>query len=384
MNYVLFDDPAIRPNLLPFTSTRPVAEIRVGIFTIAEKWQKYLNSKISYKTQPYLQEKYPLQEGKSTVYINGAVCPDEDLIKAIINLEKGQALVNNDTVLAYGEGEDPDEIEFKGNPCVIRQNWDIFQQNGNQIRADFNLINIHSSEGIKDIHTRTYNESDIFIAPNVKIRAAVLNAEDGPIYLGPGSEVQEGAVIRGPFALGEGSVVNMGAKMRGDTTIGPYSKVGGEVSNSVIFGYSNKGHDGFIGNTVIGEWCNLGADTNTSNLKNNYGNVSVYSMKIGTMVETGLQFCGMMMGDHSKTSINTMINTGTVVGVMANIFGSGFPPKYIPSFAWGGSDGIEEFDFSKAMEVAERVMARRKRKLTEADKNILKHLFEASKTSFAR
>lgn len=381
MNYILFDDPGIRKNLLPFTFTRPVAGIRVGIYTIAEKWQKYLHANLSYKTQSYLQGKFPLEERGESIFINGAVCPDEDLVAAILRLNKDQALVTEGVVLAYGAGEDPDEIEYKGHPCIIRSNWDIFRKNGEQIREDFKLVSVQTSREVKDPHTRTYNDSDIFISPSAKIRAAVLNAENGPIYLGPGSEVQEGALIRGPFALCEGSVVNMGGKMRGDTTIGPYSKVGGEISNSVIFGYSNKSHDGFIGNTVIGEWCNLGADTNTSNLKNNYGSVSAYSFKIDAMVDTGLQFCGMMMGDHSKTSINSMINTGTVVGVMANIFGSGFPPKYVPSFSWGGSGGFEEFNFEKAIEVAQRVMERRKVDLSEEDMKILRHIYETARKS---
>jgi UDP-N-acetylglucosamine diphosphorylase/glucosamine-1-phosphate N-acetyltransferase len=379
MKVVLFDDPEIRRDLLPFTFTRPVAGIRVGIYTIAEKWQKYLKADITYKTQKYLEGKFPPASDPESLFINGAVCPTIDLYEAVVKLRYGQALVQDKTVLAY-IGEDlSEELEFTDPLTIIRKNYDIFLKNGEQIRADFELVKASRvSSPITDKHTIVYNESNVFVEPGVVIRAAVLNAEHGPIYIGKNAEIQEGSVIRGPFALGEGSVLNMGAKLRGDVSIGPFCKVGGEVSASVIFGYSNKGHEGFIGNTVIGEWCNLGADTNTSNLKNNYSNVSIWSYKAGKMVDTGLQFCGLMMGDHSKTSINTMLNTGTVAGVSANIFGGGFPPKFIPSFSWGGAEGLTTFKLDKSFEVAEKVMKRRGIELTEEDRKILSYLFEES------
>ncbi len=223
-----------------------------------------------------------------------------------------------------------------------------------------------------------YAPENIFIEEGVYIRAAILNAENGPIYLGKNSIVQEGAIIRGAFAMGEGSHVNMGAKMRGDISLGPYCKVGGEVSNSVVFGYSNKAHDGFLGNSVLGEWCNLGADTNTSNLKNNYDSPKLWNHAYNDFEKTGIQFCGLMMGDHSKAGINTMFNTGTVVDVSTNIFGSGFPSNYIPSFAWGGGEQYEEYELPKALETAERVMARRNVPFTPMDKEILSHIFELS------
>jgi UDP-N-acetylglucosamine diphosphorylase/glucosamine-1-phosphate N-acetyltransferase len=255
--------------------------------------------------------------------------------------------------------------------------WRIFQFNPEQIRLDYALITSgKKSSGIQDKHTIVYNESNIFVEEGVSIRAAILNAEDGPIYLGKNSIVQEGAIIKGPFALCEGSTVGMGSKMRGDTTVGPHSKVGGEISNSVIFGYSNKGHDGFIGNTVIGEWCNLGADTNTSNLKNNYENVKLWNYAKGGFTDTGLQFCGLMMGDHSKCGINTMFNTGTVVGVSANIFGDGFPRNFIPSFSWGGANGFTTYQIKKAYETAQKVMERRKVVLDDIEKEILANIFE--------
>ena len=254
--------------------------------------------------------------------------------------------------------------------------WDIFRLNGSEIKHDFALLtNGKKSQPFKDPHTKTYGDQ-IFIEEGARVKAAVLNAENGPIYIGKEAEIQEGALIRGPFALCEYSVVNMGAKIKGDTTVGPHSKVGGEVSNSVIFGYSNKGHEGFLGNSVIGEWCNLGADTSNSNLKNNYAPVKMWDFATGRFKDTGLQFCGLIMGDHSKSGINTMFNTGTTIGVSANIFGDGFPRTIIPSFAWGGSSGFTTYQTRKAFETAELVMKRRNKALTEADKAVLSHIFE--------
>jgi len=266
---------------------------------------------------------------------------------------------------------------FSGTVTLIDQTWRIFQFNAAQIRVDYTLLTSgRKSAGVQDKHTIVYNESNIFVEEGVTIRAAVLNAEDGPIYFGKNSVIQEGALIKGPFALCEGSTVNMGGKMRGDTTVGPFSKVGGEVSNSVIFGYSNKGHDGFLGNSVLGEWCNLGADTNTSNLKNNYENVKLWNYAKGGFTDTGLQFCGLMMGDHSKCGINTMFNTGTVVGVSSNIFGDGFPRNFIPSFSWGGASGFSVYQLKKAYDTAEKAMERSHVVLDDLEKEILAKVFE--------
>ncbi|HEX8546489.1 MAG TPA: GlmU family protein [Cytophagaceae bacterium] len=377
-NYILFDDPEIRASLLPLTFTRPIAGIRTGIFTIAEKWEKHLNTSLSFLTESYLQEKFPIKKSKQSIYINGAVCPTPELVEAINSLKDDQILVKNNLTIAYTSDEKGKRSTFKGDLNIIQNPWDIFVYNPAEIKSDFDFILSlkKKSQPITDPHTIAYNPENIFLEEGVKLRACILNAEEGPIYLGKNSEVQEGAIIKGPFALCESAVVNMGAKMRGDSTIGPFSKVGGEVSNSVIFGYSNKGHDGFMGNTVIGEWCNLGADTNTSNLKNNYGTVEVFNYKEKEMVSTGRQFCGLIMGDHAKSGINTMFNTGTVVGVAANIFGSGFPPKHIPSFSWGGAEGFTTFRLEKAFEVAQRVMERRKIKFTEIEKNILEEIFD--------
>jgi UDP-N-acetylglucosamine diphosphorylase/glucosamine-1-phosphate N-acetyltransferase len=376
MNYILFDEPSIRQSLMPLTFTRPVALIRVGILTIAEKWERYLNSKPSFLTDSYLQKKFPLVHGEVNYVINGAVIPTKDLWEEIKKLEKEETLVKGNMIIAFREKASQKYIPYHGKLTIIENLWDIFSENGKEIRSDLELIKKEKKWAkVEDKHTIIYNPENVFVEENVKIRAAILNAEDGPIYIGKGAEIQEGSMIRGPFALCENSIINMGGKMRGDTTIGPYSKVGGEISNCVIFGYSNKAHDGFMGNSVLGEWCNLGADTNTSNLKNNYGTVQIYSYKNKGQINTGKQFCGLFMGDHSKAGINTMFNTGTVVGVGANIFGAGFPDKFIPSFTWGGVQGLETFRLDKAFEVAERAMARRKMPLTEEDKSILDFIF---------
>ncbi|MCS6974638.1 MAG: GlmU family protein [Cyclobacteriaceae bacterium] len=383
MNVVLFDEPAARTNLLPFTFTRAVSDIRIGILTIAEKWGHELKRTVSRKTAEYLQIKYPLTSDPDTLYIDGAVCPDKKLVETILNLKPGEGLKQNNLTLAYRiTGESNINYAEYPEPILrIDQPWKIFQHNAAELRKDFARITTNrKSAPISDPHTKVYHPENIFLEEGVHIRAAILNAEDGPIYLGKNAVVQEGAIIKGPFSLGEGAHVNMGGKMRSDTTVGPYCKVGGEISNSVFFGFSNKAHDGFLGNSVIGEWCNLGADTNTSNLKNNYEYVKLWSYAKGGFVNTGLQFCGLMMGDHSKCGINTMFNTGTVVGVSANIFGDGFPRNFIPSFSWGGANGFTTYQINKALETAQRVMARRNRSLEETDIQILSHVFEITAT----
>ena len=386
MNIILFDDPTIRVDLLPLTFTRPVASIRIGILTIAEKWAKYLSNSPSFSTEEYLSKKFPCNLTADNYWINGAVCPDAQLVKAITSLKPHEGLVKDSRVIALRTPEDeiPEVIsgtvrEYSENLTIIDHVWKIFQLNGAQIREDFKLVTKNrKSAGINDKHTRTYSEENIFVEEGASIRAAVLNAENGPIYIGKNTHIHEGALIRGSFALCEGSHVNMGAKVRGDTTVGPFSKIGGEVSNTVLFGYSNKAHDGFLGNSVIGEWCNLGADTNTSNLKNNYEPIKIWNYAKGGFKDTGLMFCGLIMGDHSKCGINMMFNTGTVVGVSANIFGDGYPRTFIPSFAWGGASGFATFQLNKALETATKAMERRNLLVDESDREILKHIFEQS------
>ena len=386
MNYILFDGPS-RNNLLPFTYTRPVAEIRVGILTIREKWEKYLGFTTTTLTEEYLSEKFPMVEMDSNVMINASYLPNKELVAMVKNLEENQAIFKDEDVIAFFSKETQDEVDFNTYEAIeydadlikIEYTWDIFSKNGEAIQEDFELLtHDRKSQPIPDSNN-CINAQNIFIEEGAKLEFATLNASSGPIYIGKDSEIMEGSLIRGPFALCDHATVKLGAKIYGPSTVGPHSKVGGEVSNSILFGYSNKGHDGFLGNSVIGEWCNLGADTNTSNLKNNYAEVRLWNYNTQGFARTGLQFCGLMMGDHSKCGINTMFNTGTVVGVSANIFGSGFPRNYVPSFSWGGNSGFVTYLTKKAFEVAEVVMKRRTIEFSDIDKSILEHVFEETK-----
>ncbi len=386
MNLILFDDPAIRIALFPFTLTRPVSNIRCGILTIDEKWSKRLEVEHSHLTSSYLQKKYILKESDDNLLINGAICPDENIVTAIRQLKTGDVLVQNNTVLATRQStvEIPNEkkntINYKHPLTIIDRVWKIFELNAAQIKADLTIITKgRKSQGIQDKHTVVYGEENLFVEEGVTVRAAIINADRGPVYLGKNSIVHEGAVIRGTFALCEAGEVNVGAKIRGDTTIGPHSKVGGEVAAAVIFGYSNKSHDGYLGCSVVGEWCNIGADSNTSNLKNNYDTVKLWSHHKKSFVDTGLQFCGLMIGDHSKCGINSMFNTGTVVDVFANIYGQGFLPNYIPSFSWGGSAGLTTYKLDKALDTAGKVLGRRNEVLSAIDREILEYIFEMTK-----
>lgn len=390
MNIVLFDHPEIRRSLLPLTYTRPVADIRVGILTIAEKWELALNSKVSFLTQDYLKKKFPATVNEDNLYINGALCPDDQLVAALLDLQKGESIRKDGTTLAIRAGrlESPDEISIKSNnkakeysatATLLRYNWDVFLQNGEQICADFAVVTKgRKSQTLSDPHTIVYRPDNVFIEEGVTIKAAIINAEQGPVYLGKDSEVQEGTIIQGPFSLGDYSQLRLGGKMRPNTTIGPYCKVGGEVGNVIFHSYSNKAHEGFLGNSVIGSWCNLGADTNNSNLKNNYSNVRCWNYQHQSYIDTGLQFCGVIMGDHSKCSINTMLNTGTVVGVSANIHGNGFPPKFVPSFIWGGTEISNEYNFEKACETTAKVMERRDIPFDQVEREILQRVFDLS------
>lgn len=383
MNYILFDG-NVRNQLLPFTFTRPVAEIRVGILTIREKWEHYLGFTTTTVTEDYLSEKYPFLELEKNVLINASFLPSKNLVNIIKGLEENQAVFFDDEPIAFFTTE-AQEVDFETFDVIqytyddvlrIEHTWDIFSKNGEAIKRDFEIITKdRESQPIpKSIWTK--NPENIFIEKGATLEFCTLNASEGPIYIGKDAEIMEGALVRGPFALCEHSTLKMGAKIYSNTTIGPHSKVGGEVNNSVIFGYSNKGHDGFLGNSVLGEWCNLGADTNNSNLKNNYAEVRLWNYETEGFARTGLQFCGLMMGDHSKCGINTMFNTGTVVGVSANIFGSGFPRNFVPSFSWGGSGGFTAYKTDKAFEVAKVVMSRRGIEFSEIDAKILEQVFE--------
>ncbi|MCH3882580.1 GlmU family protein [Tenacibaculum aquimarinum] len=385
MNYILFDGD-VRNSLLPFTYTKPVADIRVGILTIREKWEKHLGLTTTTITEEYLEAKYPMVEMEENILLNASFLPTKELVIMVKNLSKNEAIFKGEDVIAFYSEENQEvnfedfkHIEFEEDLLQIKNTWDIFSLNDKAIRADFDFITEgRKSEPIPN-GVNCINKEDIFIEEGAKLTFATLNATNGPIYIGENAEVMEGVVVRGALAMCNDSVLKLGAKVYGATTLGPFCKVGGEVNNSVLMGFSNKGHDGFLGNSVIGEWCNLGADTNNSNLKNNYAEVKLWSYEKGGFAKTGLQFCGLMMGDHSKCGINTMFNTGTVIGVSANIFGSGFPRNFVPSYSWGGASGFTEYKTNKVFEVAKVVMSRRNIVFDEKEQAILEHVFEETK-----
>ncbi|HPZ25152.1 MAG TPA: GlmU family protein [Kaistella sp.] len=381
---LVFSDAQFWEDFLPLTFTRPVAEMRCGILTFSERWQKLLEtSEISYLTEDFLQEKFPKPEKKESLFIVPNFLPNENVLNQIKDLKLGEALVYENELLAAKVDMDNfslNQIEkmtdIHEELLLFKQPTDLFSFNEKAIDFDFELLTKgRASQELSATNGFLGNAEDLFIEEGATIEFSTLNTKTGKIYIGKNAEVMEGCNLRGPIALCEDSKFNLGAKIYGATTIGPHCKVGGEVNNIVIFGYSNKGHDGFVGNSVIGEWCNLGADTNSSNLKNNYASVKLWNYRTKRFVDTGLQFAGLIMGDHSKTAINTQFNTGTVVGVAANIFKSGFPPNLIENFSWGGMKGDEKFKLEKAYEVAEKAMARRKVPFTEVDRNILKYIY---------
>lgn len=386
MNYILFDS-EVRENLLPLTYTRPVAELRIGILTIRQKWEAMLKVSTSSKTQEYLSKKYPFVEAEKNIYINASFLPTEALVEVLKALKENQAIYYKDILVAYFSLKDQevnlasfDKISFEQSELLqITQVYEIFSLNDKALAQDYAFLTKNRTSQPIPAHVFAVNPENIFIEEGATLLNCSLNASEGPIYIGADSTIMEGVHIRGAFALCEHAMVKMGAKIYGATTIGPHSRVGGEVSNSVLIGYSNKGHDGFLGNSVLGEWCNIGADTNNSNLKNNYASVRLWNYTAGRFLDTGLQFCGLIMGDHSKCGINTMFNTGTVVGVSANIFGGGFPRNYIPSYSWGGASGTTTYNLDKAFEVAEIVMHRRGVELDSLEKNILSEVFELTK-----
>ena len=390
MNYILFDQNT-RRHLYPLTLTKPVSELRVGILTIKEKWEFHLDSSASFLVPEYLSEKFSLVKGDDNILINSALLPTEELVSLIEKLKMFEGFSFDGVPLAYRcdksfletngiadlDGLNLLEIEL---PVVmIRFPEDIFQLNGDAFSDDFLILTKGRNSLPLSQTMQVIAPENVFIEEGAKVECSIINASSGQVYIGRNAEIMEGSVIRGPFALCEGSTVKMGAKIYGPTTVGPFSKVGGEINNVVIQGYSNKGHDGFLGNSVIGEWCNIGADTNNSNLKNNYAEVRLWDYVEERFRGTGLQFCGLIMGDHSKCGINTMFNTGTVVGVFANIFGSGFPRNFIPSFAWGGAKGFKEYNKTAAFYVAKLVMERRGVEFDETEKRILEQVFDMTK-----
>ena len=392
MRVILFDDLSQRAKLFPLTLTRPIAALRVGILTISEKWEKYLGCQVSYQTEPYLQKKFPVKYDEQNLLINGSLCPNSELIEKINNLSTNEALFAYDTLLAIKLPEELAKkwdcldlsiykpIHYKAPITQLVFPEDIFKWNDAEIRKDYTLLTKNrTSKNLSN--TNCILGENIFIEEGVSVECSTLNTLEGPIYLGKNSQIWEGCNIRGSFALCEHAQVKMGAKIYGMTTIGPHSRVGGEINNAVIFGYTSKGHDGYLGNSVLGEWCNLGANTNTSNLKNNYSEVSLWDYNKMYFRKTGLQFCGLIMADHAKCSINTMFNTGTVVGVGANIFGAGFPKNFVPDFAWGGAGGFETHQLTKLFETAEKVFARRNKSFDVTEKDILIKVFELTETA---
>ena len=377
MKFIL-SDKGFHGRFRPLSLTRSIADFRIGILTLREKWEKYLGEKVFIETEPYLQAKYELVENAECVVIPSVLIPDYNIAKAIKSLESGR-LVKDGFVLASVESDETSssEVEYQGKVFMLKSLTDIFSYNGMEINKDFGILTAgRKSQEISNTNV-VFGKYPLFVENGCSVECATFNTNDGPIYVGANSEVMEGANIRGPFALCEHAVLKMGAKMYGDTTVGPWCKVGGELSNVVFFGYSNKAHDGFLGNSVVGEWCNFGADSNNSNLKNNYAEVKLWNYDTQKFDKTGLQFCGLIFGDHSKCGINTMFNTGTVVGVSANIFGAGFPRNFVPSFSWGGASGFTEYKLDTAFEVMERVMARRHVEFSDTDKAIMKHIFNS-------
>ncbi|MDO6602728.1 MULTISPECIES: GlmU family protein [Arenibacter] len=386
MNYILFDG-TVRRALLPFTFTRPVADIRIGILTIREKWENYLGNTITTITEDYLSERFPMVEMDENVLINASFLPNAELVELVANLNENEAVFLGEEVIAFYSKETQEEvdfstyrhIEFEGHVLRIENTWDIFSKNGEAMQADFDLLTKGRKSAPISKTNSLVNPENIFLEEGASVEYSILNASEGPIYLGKNSEVWEGNLIRGGFALCEKAVVKMGARIYGPTTVGPYSKVCGEISNSVLIGYSSKGHEGYLGNSVLGEWCNIGADSNNSNLKNNYAKVRLWNYATEKFEQTGLQFCGLMMGDHSKTAINTMFNTGTVIGVNCNIYVPGFPRNFVPSFSWGGASGFTTYQPQKAYEAAKVMMARRGVEFNDMDAKILNHVFEETK-----
>jgi len=389
-NIILFDQHF--EQLKPLTYTRPVADLRIGTLTIREKWQHYSNGQVSPYTQPYLATKYPTHYEAENILINAAIVPNKLLSHLILHQLPANTLLQKvETPIALRTSKATAQLFLNGQfspkntqaltvDCIqLKFPWDIFRNNGQALANDFQLLTQgRSSQPLSSTNLVIGDSNKIFLEEGAWVEGATLNPQNGPIYIGKNATVMEGSIIRGGFSLGEGAYTKMAAKIYGPTTIGPYAKVGGEINNSVIIGYSNKGHDGFLGNSVLGEWCNLGADTNNSNLKNNYSDVRVWNYNQKRFIPTGLQFCGLIMGDHSKSGINAMFNTGTVVGVSCNIYGSDFPRKFLPSYSWGSSKGFTVYKLDKALETADRMMGRRNKSMDTIESAILKHIFEES------
>jgi len=385
-NFILFDDQS-RVSLRPLTFFRPVSAIRIGILTISEKWEIYLQQPVSFLTEMYLQEKFKLKVGTDNFLINGSVLPNKEIITEILSLDADTSLVHEGSIIAihltaanlkhFTLGSSP-ELKSRNVKTLfykISNTWDIFGLNKKAIAEDFRLLtNSRKSAGISP--TNKILGNNLFIEEGASIECSTINTLKGPVYIGKQAEVMQGCHIEGPVALCDHSVLKMGTLVYKGTTIGPWCKAGGEINNSIMFGYSSKAHDGFLGDSVISEWCNLGAGTTTSNLKNNYEPVKQWSYSENKFVSTGLQFCGLVMGDHTKTGISSMFNSGTTAGVCSNIFGVSYQRNFIPSFVWGGNSGFRKHKCEEAMETAKAVYARRELAFNAIEENIFKAVFD--------
>ena len=384
INCILFDDDTWQ-SLLPITFTRPASEIRIGIMTIREKWEAYTGAQFSWQTQEYLSEKFPVRVAPENLLINGSVLPNADLLNEIRGLKKGEVLADGTLVIAshlndsqvvegFNMNESKTTKQARSKYSRVTRLWHIFQLNGEELKSDFNMITKGRASAVLSRTNNLISPQNIFAEEGVHMEYCTVNASAGPVYLGKNSEIMEGSMMRSPLALCEGSQVKMGAKIYGPTTIGPFSKAGGEINNVVIFAYSNKVHDGYLGNAVLGEWCNIGADTNASNLKNNYGNIKVWNYASASFEDSGQQFCGLIMGDHSRCGINTMFNTGTVVGICSNVYGAGYPRTFIPSFSKGGPAGFKPNKLVEVIDSIEKAMKRRDRFPDEIDRKMLTYI----------
>lgn len=394
MKYYVYED-ALFARLLPLTSTRPVYELRIGVFTFRERWEKVLSTPVRGICRSFFQAQDPEDSTSEPIcWINGGLLPSPEILYFLSKMLPGDYLIDDSGELlvfcTYSWTKiniplDPNEIQalqsnrqtLQDKQLVVRRLTDLVAFSQNAIAYDWNLLRALSRVPTHmDPHTLVYGADNLLVEPDVSIKAAIINAEDGPIYLGKNVQIQEGAIISGTHAIGLGSTVAMGAKLRGGSSIGPNCKVGGEIKNSILWGYANKGHDGYLGDSILGMGCNLGANTNTSNMKNNLGKVRQWSYRTNQFEDTGLQFVGLVMGDHSMAGINTMFNTGTVVGVCANVFGGGFPPKFIPDFSWGGEQGLTTHRFEEAWESAKAFMRLKKIELDETHKKLLQIIFD--------
>lgn len=395
MQLILFDAPALHMHLAPLSLTRPTGAFRTGLLTHAEKWKVALGltHEPGFKTNETLAPLFPFPKADHYLCIAGHLLPEEGFKEELKKLDKfGYLTYQNQVVAAYLPASAIENFpqfppshfpayEVAQKPLGIYRCWDIFSALGHEIPKDIEWTTANRTSAPLPAHCRLIGPADkLFIEEGAAVYGATFNTLSGPIYIGKDAEVMEGSLVRGPFVLGENGVLKMGTKVYGPTAIGPHSKVGGELNNVQIFGFSNKAHDGFLGNAVLGEWCNLGADTNNSNLKNNYTEVRMWNYALQTFESTGKQFAGLIMGDHSKAGINTMFNTGTVVGVSCNIFGAGFPRNFIPDFTWGGPQGMTGYELKAAMETMERVLARRNMTVSEPLRNLYATLAEQAKT----